>query len=102
MAATAATARTWLLLEQPGPWGAKAFTSSHLGPELGRALESRADGTDVRIALIRRPGRDTGGGRSAPRRRVFVAHTVPGASWIREAPVADPRQLLGLDFAALG
>jgi hypothetical protein len=101
LAATAATARTWLLLEQPGPWGAKAFTSSRLEPELGRALESRADGTDVRLALIRQPGRDEGG-LSAPRRRVFLAHTVPGASWIREVPVADPRELLDFDFAALG
>jgi hypothetical protein len=101
LAATAATARTWLLLEQPGPWGAKAFTSSHLNPELGRALEGRADETDVRLALIRQPGRD-GGGLRTSRRRVFVAHTVPGASWIREAPVADPRELLDLDFAALG
>ncbi|MCZ9337866.1 sucrase ferredoxin, partial [Streptomyces sp. TRM76130] len=39
VSATAATARTWLLLEQPGPWGAKALTSSHLDPALGRALE---------------------------------------------------------------
>jgi len=101
LAATAATARTWLLLEQPGPWGAKAFTSSRLDPELGRALEGRAHGTEVRLALIRQPGRE-GGGLRIPQRRVFVAHTVPGASWIREASVADPRELLGLDFAALG
>jgi hypothetical protein len=101
VAATAATARTWLLLEQPGPWGAKAFTSSRLDPWLGRALESRADGTQVRLALIRQPGRDSGG-QPLPRRRVFVAHTIPGASWIREASVTDPGELLDLDFAALG
>lgn len=101
MAATAASARTWLLLEQPGPWGAKAFTSSRLDPALGRALESRADGTNVRLGLIRQPARDSGGDRGT-RRRVFVAHTVPSAGWIREALVEDPGELLGLDFAALG
>src|SRR5690606_7942985 len=57
LAGTAATARTWVLLEQPGPWGAKALTSSHLDPALGRALETAAKGTGVRIALIRRTGR---------------------------------------------
>ena len=57
LAGTAATARTWLLLEQPGPWGVKALTSSHLDPALGRALEAAAEGTGVRVALIRRPGR---------------------------------------------
>ncbi|MFF3334392.1 sucrase ferredoxin [Streptomyces sp. NPDC002888] len=97
---TAATARTWLLLEQPGPWGAKALTSSHLDPALGRALEAAAEGTSVRIALIRRPGRHADPG--APHlRRVYAAHTTPGRVWLHSAVTTDPRQLLNLDFAAL-
>ncbi len=55
LAGTAATARTWLLVEQPGPWGAKALTSSHLDPEVGSALERAAEGTGVRVALIAAP-----------------------------------------------
>ncbi len=78
LAGTAATARTWLLLEQPGPWGAKALTSSHLDPALGRALEDAAEGTGVRVALIRRPGRHADC-HTATRRRVFAAHVAPGA-----------------------
>lgn len=101
LAGTAATARTWLLLEQPGPWGAKALTSSHLDPDVGRALERAADSTGVRVALIRRPGRHADC--HAPKRhQVYVAHTVPGDAWLRSAVVAAPRQLLYLDFAALG
>lgn len=102
-AATASPARSWLLLEQPGPWGAKAFTASHLDPGLGKALESAAAGTGVRLALIRRPGRhadDPGGQRS--HRQVFAAHTAPGAGWLRQTAVDDPADLLGLDFARLG
>ncbi|MEU1627919.1 sucrase ferredoxin [Streptomyces sp. NPDC020096] len=100
-AATAASARTWLLLEQPGPWGAKALTSSHLDPTTGRALEAAAAGTGVRLALIRRPGRHAD--RHQPqRRRVFTAHTVPGACWLRTAEVSDPSELLALDFGRLG
>ncbi|AJE42917.1 sucrase ferredoxin [Streptomyces nodosus] len=101
LAGTAATARTWLLLEQPGPWGAKALTSSHLDPELGRALEAAAEGTGVRIALIRRPGRHADCGSSAVR-QVYAAHTVPGRTWLRSATTCAPERLLDLDLAALG
>ncbi|MFF4652452.1 sucrase ferredoxin [Streptomyces sp. NPDC001380] len=101
LAGTAATAATWLLLEQHGPWGAKALTQSHLDPEVGRALDRAADGTGVRVALMRRPGRHADR-RTGGRHEVVVAHTAPGASWVRREAVADPGDLLGLDFAALG
>ncbi|MGW2231147.1 sucrase ferredoxin [Streptomyces formicae] len=101
LAGTAATARTWLLLEQPGPWGAKALTSSHLDPEVGRALERAAEGTGVRVALIRRPGRHADC-HAPTRHRVYIAHTAPGRTWLRGQVVDDPRQLLELDFTALG
>ncbi|SOD82327.1 sucrase ferredoxin [Streptomyces sp. Ag109_G2-15] len=101
VAGTAATATTWLLLEQPGPWGVKALTSSHLDPALGRALEAAAEGTGVRVALIRRPGRHADPGTPALR-QVYVAHTVPGNVWLHSATTRDPYRLLGLDLAALG
>ncbi|MEB8343156.1 sucrase ferredoxin [Streptomyces endophyticus] len=101
LAGSAATARTWLLIEQPGPWGAKALVSSHLDPEVGRAVEAAADGTGVRVALIRRPGRHADH-HASQRHRVYVAHTVPGNTWLRSTTVAAPEELLRLDFAALG
>ncbi|MFI7384069.1 sucrase ferredoxin [Streptomyces sp. NPDC049813] len=101
LAGTAATARTWLLIEQPGPWGAKALTSSHLDPGVGRALESAAEGTGVRVALMRRPGRHADGHTPA-RRRIHLAHTLPGNTWLRSATVEAPEELVRLDFAALG
>ncbi|MCC9704996.1 sucrase ferredoxin [Streptomyces sp. MNU76] len=101
LAGTAATARTWLLLEQPGPWGAKALTSSHLDPVLGRALEAAAEGTGVRVALIRRPGRHADC-REVRERQVFVAHTAPGNIWLHSATTSAPERLLDLDLAALG
>ncbi|MEU6095887.1 sucrase ferredoxin [Streptomyces sp. NPDC047079] len=101
LAGTAATARTWLLLEQPGPWGPKALTSSHLDPVLGRALEAAAEGTGVRIALIRRPGRHADCGTPAIR-QVYAAHTVPGKVWLHAATTSEPERLLDLDLGALG
>ncbi|WP_275560871.1 sucrase ferredoxin [Streptomyces sp. 5-6(2022)] len=101
LAGTAATASTWLLVEQPGPWGTEALTASRLDPAVGRALERAAEGTGVRVALIRRPGRHADLHTGA-RHRVFVAHTRPGRSWIRTTALDDPARLLGLDFAALG
>ncbi len=101
MDGTATTGTTWLLLEQSGPWGAKALTQSHLDPELGRALDARSQGTGVRVALIRRPGRHADCP-PTPSRQVYLGHTRPGNSWLREVTVADPADLLDLDFAALG
>ncbi|MFE1912447.1 sucrase ferredoxin [Streptomyces anandii] len=101
MAATAVTATTWLLLEQPGPWGAKALTSSHLDPAVGRALDRAARGTGVRIALIRRPGRHADC-RTPSVRQVYAAHTVPGKTWLRSATTTEPEHLLDLDLGALG
>lgn len=101
MAATAAAAATWLLVEQAGPWGAKALTESHLDAAVGRALDAAAEGTGVRVALIRRPGRHADCLPTA-RHEVIVAHTAPGDSWVRRTAVADPAELLALDFAALG
>ncbi|MET8178791.1 sucrase ferredoxin [Streptomyces sp. NPDC005336] len=101
LAGTAATAPTWLLLEQPGPWGTQALTASHLDAAVGRALERAAKDTGVRVALIRRPGRHADLHTGA-RHRVFVAHTRPGRTWIRTTALDDPGRLLALDFAALG
>ncbi|MFK4545953.1 hypothetical protein RKD29_005549 [Streptomyces tendae] len=98
---TAPVARTWLLLEQPGPWGAKALIASHLDTALGRALDTAVKGTGVRIALVRRPGRHADQGAPAER-TVYAAHTVPGNVWLHGTTIKDPGRLLGLDFAALG
>lgn len=90
----------WVCLEQVGPWGAKAWTSSHLDPSLGAAVESAAAAHGVRPSLIRRPGRHADG--HAPgSRHVLIAHPTPGASWLLAGVVSAPEQLLDLDWAAV-
>ncbi|MGI5348383.1 sucrase ferredoxin [Streptomyces sp. CA-250714] len=102
LAGTAATARTWLLIEQPGPWGNKALTESRLDPELGQALDAAAAAHGGRVALIRRPGRHADSPPTA-QHQVFLARTVPGDSWVRTAvlPGNGLGALRELDFAAL-
>jgi hypothetical protein len=97
---SAPAAVAWVCLEQAGPWGARAWTSSHLDPELGAAIESTASAYSIRPSLIRRPGRhaDT---HVSPARHVLVAHARPGATWLLAGTVPDPEALLGADWAAV-
>jgi hypothetical protein len=94
---TAAVAGSWLCLEQRGPWGPKALLHSHLDTALGRELSARAAASGVRVQLIRRPGRHTDAPPASPR-RVYLASTDPGGSWLREAVLSDPADLLDVDF----
>ncbi|TDC27829.1 sucrase ferredoxin [Streptomyces sp. 8K308] len=102
LAGTASTARTWLLIEQPGPWGPDALVDSHLDPAVGRALATATTGTGVRVALIRRPGRHADRPGAATARRAYLAHTLPGNSWVRTTAAVAPEDLLDLDFLRLG
>ncbi|MBE9374490.1 sucrase ferredoxin [Saccharopolyspora sp. HNM0983] len=97
---TAAPAAAWLCLEQPGPWGREGLTDSHLDPELGRELTRRTEGTGVRVQLIRRPGRHADTEPAAPR-EVLLAHTGPGAGWLRRSSTRKPGELLDLDFSRI-
>jgi hypothetical protein len=87
-------------LEQNGPWGARAWTSSHLDPALGAEIEAAAAAAGVRPSLVRRPGRhaDTG---ADDVRQVLVAHSLPGASWLLAGAVSEPARLLDLDWEAV-
>ncbi|MGH3423503.1 MAG: sucrase ferredoxin, partial [Nocardioidaceae bacterium] len=96
---SAAHARAWVALEQPGPWGAKAPTQSRLDPRLGKTLEKRLKSLDSRLALIRHPAGSTD--RHATDRQVFAACSAPGATVLLSGTVTDPAELLDLDLEAL-
>lgn len=98
---SALDAVAWLCLEQNGPWGAKAWTDSHLDADLGRRIESIAGEHRVRASLIRRPGRHADSAETRDR-VVLVASTHPSNTWLLAGVLTDPAALLELDFAALG
>ena len=97
---TAAMARFFVGLEQPGPWGRDAARESHLGVSLGEALDTRCSSRGGRFMLLRRPGRhpDTEGPVT-----VLVAHAgpAPGDAWLVSGRLHRPEQLLDLDWDAL-
>jgi hypothetical protein len=107
LAGSAPQAVAWLALEQNGPWGAKAFTQSHLDVTLGRRIEEAAAAHGVRPALVRRPGRHADGHEEpAPApggdpRHVLLAHTKPGRSWLLEGTIGGPQDVMAVDWAAL-
>jgi hypothetical protein len=100
LAGTAPVAAWWLVVEQPGPWGAKALTQSHLDPSLGAALDAAAGEHGGRVALVRRPRRhpDT---HDPASHRVWLAGTRPGATFLLGGWLPDVSVLLALDWAAL-
>lgn len=97
---TAAVARFFVALEQPGPWGRNALRESHLGAELGGELEERCAARGGRFVLLRRPGShpDTGGPASV---LVAYAGRPDTQAWLLRACLADPGRLLALDWAGL-
>lgn len=97
---TAVVALGWVVVEQPGPWGAKAPTQSHLDPVFGGAFDDACKKVDVRFGLIRSPGPHAD---AVPRsHQVFVASTIPGRTWLLGGCVGDPAELDGLDLKAVG
>ncbi|GAA1597587.1 sucrase ferredoxin [Kribbella karoonensis] len=99
LAGTAVVAAGWVVVEQPGPWGAKAPTQSHLDPAFGGSFDDRCKKVDVRFGLIRSPGRHADAVERS--HQVFVASTRPGRSWLLGGRVADPADLNTLDLAAV-
>nr|WP_238351297.1 sucrase ferredoxin [Kribbella shirazensis] len=96
---TAVVAAGWVVVEQPGPWGAKAPTQSHLDPRFGGPFDDKCKKSDVRFGLIRSPGRHADTVERS--HQVFVASTRPGRSWLLGGRVADPSALDGLDLDAV-
>ncbi|WP_242886182.1 sucrase ferredoxin [Actinomadura litoris] len=110
-AASATTkARSWLLIEHPGPWperieqittpgpGPRGGTTPHtprndLVAETVRAAQAKG----VRPQLIRRSGRR----RPTPPLQVYAAYSQGDTVWMEGRELAGPAELAGLDLDAL-
>jgi hypothetical protein len=94
---TAPRAAAWLLVEQPGAWGAKALTESALDAALGAELERRAKAVGAKVLLVKCHRRTA----DATRRRAFVcspAPPAPASTFLEEIDFTDPVELLDVDL----
>lgn len=91
--ATASTVPRWLLVEQPGSWGAEALVESGLPDLVAEELRRRCRAVGVRPLLIRRPEGRTGASRDA-----FLVTTRPDDRRVERVRFDDPSDLLDLDL----
>jgi hypothetical protein len=87
LAGTAPTEMRYLLIEDPGPWAAKAVEGSALPDEVKTHLASL---TDTRVQLIRRHG----GSDISTGRRIFTVEYGGGPPRVGTGTIDDVRELL--------
>lgn len=97
MDGTAPVACAWIVLEHPGPWGARILDGPALPPEVAEHLRA-GTGAGVTPLLARRP--ETRGQRAG--RRAWIARSTPGGILLREGELEAYEDVLGWDLAAIG
>ena len=95
--ATAPLARTWVVLEQPGPYGRKALHDSHLPAAVGDAFAAATEGTAVTVLLARNAAAHPDRHRPDPH-RFWIAHVSPGGARMRSGRVDDLHELVTGDL----
>jgi hypothetical protein len=99
MAGTASTVRSWILLEDPGPWGRDALLDARLPERVGLELQRRCAGAGVRPLLIRRTSSNPPSGQGLT---CFAVRSGPEPPWIERTALTGVAEALDLDLAALG
>lgn len=100
LAGTAPTARAWIVLEHPGPWGRDAVADSDL-PEPVRTTLARAKALQITVLLARRPGRRDETARRVLGHRVWVARCAAGGTRLRTGVLANLDVVAQWDLAAI-
>jgi hypothetical protein len=95
---TAPRARAWLVLEQPGPYGFRAQTESHLPERVREALGALPKDSGTTVLLARRVGHHADTHDATGSRRFWFAHTHSGGVRMR-AGILDDTDLLRPDLA---
>jgi hypothetical protein len=99
MAGTASTVRSWLLLEDPGPWGRDALLDARLPERVGLELQRRCATAGVRPLLIRRTSSNPSSGQGLT---CFAVRSGPEPPWIERTGLPNVGVALDLDLPALG
>jgi len=91
-AGSASPVSRWFLIEQPGPWGRDALTSSRLDPEVAASVSRRAAVAGARVLLVRRHGR--AGHAPQGRRHWALVDSRPGGEAVRWGRFEHEQELL--------
>jgi hypothetical protein len=100
--ATAVRYQRFLLLEVPGPWGSAALEDSRIEAGIAQRLARAAAASDIRVVLIRKPGRHppvAADDRSKALAWAIVDITT-GIERVRWGSWRDPADLLDIDLSA--
>lgn len=108
LAGTAPTARTWIVVEQTGPWGRDVLVDSLL-PEVAKARLQELKKAGAGVVLCRRRGageaRPADGRGEADRpdapHHVYVARTAAGGQFMREGVLHDLDEIGNWDVESL-
>ncbi|MFI0486081.1 sucrase ferredoxin [Actinomadura sp. 9N215] len=95
LASATEKARSWLLVEHPGPWPERVEDLARPAPVAEAVRAAKRAG--VRPQLIRRAGRR----RATPPLQVYAAFSRGGEVWTEGRELADPAELASLDLDAL-
>ncbi len=98
LAATASRVRRWLLVEQPGPWGADAVMESRLDPVVAVDLLRAARAAYTRLVLIRQ---GVGATPSPPRRRWYAVRSHHEAPGLLGGSFSAEQELLAIEVEAV-
>ncbi len=93
---TASQVRRWILVEQPGGWGANAVLQSRLPQDVAVRLRATARSLGARLLLIRRHGRS-----DPVRRTCFAAVSTAGVRRVERLRFDDPAELVDVDWSPL-
>jgi hypothetical protein len=96
---TASRARRWVLLEQPGAWGADVFEVSDLPGRVAAHLRLLAATLPARVLLLRRPG---GAASAGTRRTLYAGVSGHDGGWLERFDLAHVEEVLELDLDGLG
>ena len=99
MAGTASTVRSWLLLEDPGPWGRDALRDARLPERVGLELQRRCRAAGVRPLLIRRASSNAS---FEDGLACLAIRSGPEPPWIERTRLPKATDTLDLDLPALG
>jgi hypothetical protein len=99
MEGTASTVRSWLLLEDPGPWGRDALLDARLPERVGLGLQRRCAAAGVRPLLIRRTSSYASNTEGLT---CFAVRSGPEPPWIERTRLPNIAEAFDLDLAAVG